>query len=604
MGVPISNVTRRVVYVASGTGPYNFTFEILAATDIAVYRDDTLLTLTTDYSVTINSNGTGFVTLVATPTGATQIAIVGNRTIQRTTDFVTGGDFFANTVNDEMDQQTIFAQQNAEAIQRALIAPQTDPTSINMTLPRASERASKYLGFDANGNPIATAGTSETPDLGTMSAQNANNVSISGGTIAGITDLAIADGGTGASSASQARTNLGLGTIATQNANSVAVTGGSLDNVSIGGTSTIPAASITGQTAIANGGTGSNTAGNALVNLLNGSSFGFRNRIINGDMRIDQRNAGASVTQGTGILYTVDRWGIDGSANSKFTAQQSSVFPTGFVKSLLITSSAATTVGSGDYYYLRQAVEGFNFADLGWGAAGAQSVTLSFWVRSSLTGTFGGSLRNNDNTRSYPFTYAISAANTWEQKTVTIAGDTSGTWSTTNTTGVQLNFGFGVGSTYSGTAGAWAGTNYLSATGATSVVGTSGATFYVTGVQLEAGSVATPFERRDYGRELMMCQRYYYENPSIAGTGLGANTIARANGVHPVEMRAGPSVTVSNAVQFFNGNATVTCTGGITNYSSTRMFSADLVIGGSGASGDATIIVQPSTGKITVSAEL
>lgn len=153
MGVPISNVPRRVVLAASGTGPYNFTFEILAATDIAVYRDDTLLTLTTDYTVTINSNGTGFVTLVATPTGATQIAIVGNRTIQRTTDFVTGGDFFANTVNDEMDQQTIFAQQNAEGLARALQAPQTDPTTINMILPRASLRANKTLGFDANGNP-------------------------------------------------------------------------------------------------------------------------------------------------------------------------------------------------------------------------------------------------------------------------------------------------------------------------------------------------------------------------------------------------------------------------------------------------------------------
>lgn len=153
MAVPISNVTRRVLYAASGTGPYAFTFEILANTDIAVYKDDTLLTLTTDYTVTIASNGTGSITLVASPTGATQIAIVGNRTIQRTTDFVTGGDFFANTVNDEMDQQTIFAQQNAEGLQRALSAPQTDPTSINMTLPRASLRANKALGFDANGNP-------------------------------------------------------------------------------------------------------------------------------------------------------------------------------------------------------------------------------------------------------------------------------------------------------------------------------------------------------------------------------------------------------------------------------------------------------------------
>lgn len=154
MGVPISNVTRRVVYAASGTGPYNFTFEILAATDIAVFRDDTLLTLTTNYTVTINSNGTGYVTLVAAPTGATQIAIVGNRSIQRTTDFVTGGDFFANTVNDELDQQTIFAQQNAEGLQRALQAPQTDPTTIDMTLPGRTERAGRYLSFNDDGDPI------------------------------------------------------------------------------------------------------------------------------------------------------------------------------------------------------------------------------------------------------------------------------------------------------------------------------------------------------------------------------------------------------------------------------------------------------------------
>ena len=153
MGVPINNVTRRVVYAASGTGPYNFTFEILAAADIAVYKDDALLTITTDYTVTINANGTGSITLVASPTGATQIAIVGNRTIQRTTDFVTGGDFFANTLNDELDQQTIFAQQNAEGLGRTLTAPQTDPTNINMTLPRATLRANKTLGFDANGNP-------------------------------------------------------------------------------------------------------------------------------------------------------------------------------------------------------------------------------------------------------------------------------------------------------------------------------------------------------------------------------------------------------------------------------------------------------------------
>jgi hypothetical protein len=155
MSVPISNVSRRVVLAASGTGPYSFNFEILAATDISVYRDDTLLTLTTNYTVTINSNGTGFVTLTAAPTGATQIAIVGDRTIQRTSDFTTGGDLFATTLNDELDSLTIFAQQNAEAVNRALKAPQTDPTSINMTLPRATSRAGKVLSFDSNGNPAA-----------------------------------------------------------------------------------------------------------------------------------------------------------------------------------------------------------------------------------------------------------------------------------------------------------------------------------------------------------------------------------------------------------------------------------------------------------------
>jgi hypothetical protein len=153
MSVPISNVLRRVVFVASGTGPYAFTFEILAATDIAVYKDDDLLTLTTDYTVTINSNGTGSVTLTAAPTGATQISIVGDRTIQRSTDFVTGGDFFANSLNDELDSQTIFAQQNAEAIVRCMRAPETDPIDVDMILPGAAARADKYLAFDSDGNP-------------------------------------------------------------------------------------------------------------------------------------------------------------------------------------------------------------------------------------------------------------------------------------------------------------------------------------------------------------------------------------------------------------------------------------------------------------------
>tara|TARA_R110000868_G_scaffold176318_7_gene413911 strand:+ start:6761 stop:7867 length:1107 start_codon:yes stop_codon:yes gene_type:complete len=279
--------------------------------------------------------------------------------------------------------------------------------------------------------------------------------------------------------------------------------------------------------------------------VVMGSSF-KRNRIINGNMLIDQRNAGASVTQTTTVLYTVDRWAVYGTVASKFTIQQNAgsvTPPAGFTNYLGITSSSAYSVTASDVFWLSQYVEGYNVADLGWGAAGAQSVTLSFWVRSSLTGTFGGALRNSANTRSYPFSYTISAANTWEQKTITVAGDTTGTWLTTNGTGVNLLFGLGVGSTTSGTAGAWAATNYVSATGAVSVVGTNGATFYVTGVQLEVGTKATPYEMQIYSDQLAQCQRYYetgaiYAYVSISG-------LYETTAYYKQTMRASPTVNLT-----------------------------------------------------------
>ena len=237
---------------------------------------------------------------------------------------------------------------------------------------------------------------------------------------------------------------------------------------------------------------------------------GFRNRLINSDMRIDQRNAGAAVTLSSSGVFPVDRFQCDEDTDGVMTGQQSTTAPTGFINSLLITTTTAdASLGATQYAAVLQKIEGTNVSDLGWGTANAKTVTLSFWVRSSLTGTFGGALANSAWNRSYPFTYSISAANTWEQKSITIAGDTSGTWLTTTGIGLRLIFGLGVGSTYSGTANAWAGSTLFSATGAVSVIGTLNATWYITGAQLEVGSVATPFERRDYGRELIMCQRYF-----------------------------------------------------------------------------------------------
>jgi hypothetical protein len=246
-------------------------------------------------------------------------------------------------------------------------------------------------------------------------------------------------------------------------------------------------------------------------NLGAGNASIMKNRIINGAMVIDQRNAGASVTpNGT---YTLDRWSIQNTQTGKLTVQQNAgsvTPPVGFSNYLGVTSSSAYSIVAGDFFVLQQKIEGFNFADLGWGTANAKTATISFQVYSSLTGTFGGALRNGAGNYSYPFTYSIPVANTWTTISVVLTAPTAGTWvGATNGTGLEINFGLGVGSTYSGTAGSWASATYLSATGATSVVGTNGATFYITGVQLEVGSNATGFEYRQYGQELALCQRYY-----------------------------------------------------------------------------------------------
>jgi len=275
--------------------------------------------------------------------------------------------------------------------------------------------------------------------------------------------------------------------------------------------------------------------------------FAMRNRIINGAMVIDQRNAGASTTPTSSATgFATDRWALNVSQNSKFSAQQSSAF-VGFTNSLLITSLSAYAVTSGDYFMVDQNIEGFNTADLGWGTANAQTVTLSFKVKSSLTGTFGGVISNSANNRSYPFSYTISSANTETSISVTIAGDTSGTWLTTNGTGIRVRFSMGVGSTYTGTGGAWAGSTLLAPTGSVSVVGTNGATWQVTGVQLEKGSTATSFDYRPYGTELSLCQRYYYKvigasSNSSLGVGYAASTTSAVITTSlPVTMRANPT---------------------------------------------------------------
>ena len=280
---------------------------------------------------------------------------------------------------------------------------------------------------------------------------------------------------------------------------------------------------------------------------LRPSSAVMRNRIINGAMVIDQRNAGASVTP-TDSSYTLDRWFVRCSQASKFTIQQNAgsvTPPVGFSKYLGVTSTSAYSVASGDFFFNAQAIEGYNIADLGFGTASAKTITISFQVYSSLTGTFGGTIRNGANNRYCPFSYTVSSANTWTTISVTIAGDTTGTWATDNTAGLYIYFNLGTGSTYSGgTSGVWGSTAYFTPAGTVSVVGTSGATFYITGVQLEVGSSATGFEYRQYSTELMLCQRYYAVTATaLYGSLSSPNGQGNVQWFYKTTMRTAPTVT-------------------------------------------------------------
>jgi len=307
-----------------------------------------------------------------------------------------------------------------------------------------------------------------------------------------------------------------------------------------------------------------------------GLGFGMRNRIINGAMVIDQRNAGASVTVNSASnTFGVDRWKGQASGGGVYTQQRSTTVPAGFTNSVLLTvTTADSSIASTDYYIWGQAVEGFNAADLGWGTVNAQTITLSFWVRSSVTGTYALFVGNNGDSRSLVATYTILAANTWEQKTVTIAGDTSGTWATDNNIGIGLWFTLGAGSSFNATANVWNSSLEMNTSGSAQWIATNGATFYITGVQLEKGSTATSFDYRSYGTELDLCQRYYQQmtsggDYSSFSAGMCAGTTeAFFFNQFIVPMRSAPSVTPSTLSNFrvFVGSSAYTVTSFINRF--------------------------------------
>lgn len=304
----------------------------------------------------------------------------------------------------------------------------------------------------------------------------------------------------------------------------------SIDVPSTGGTYTLTAPANNATIFTTDGGaiTGNVafTSNNVTIGGQTASPFGAKNKLINGDFKIDQRNAGSSNTYNG---FGVDRWYFGPSQNLKGTWGQNYNYgtaPTGFPSYWGWTTGATpVTLGAGDYFTVWQGIEGYNFYDLAYGTSSAKTMTLSFWVKCSLTGPFGGVLSNYAGTRAYPFTYTISAADTWTYITVSIPGDTSGTWVGFSNAGAAfLLFSLGTGTTYSATANSWVSGSYYSSTGGTNVLGTASAKWAITGVQLEVGPVATPFEWRHYQHELALCQRYYEQsNPLVAASALYNN---------------------------------------------------------------------------------
>ena len=286
--------------------------------------------------------------------------------------------------------------------------------------------------------------------------------------------------------------------------------------------------------------------------------YGFKNRILNGQMVIDQRNAGAAVTSSGS--FAVDRWFFNNATDGTLSVQQSTDVPSGsgFKYPLKMTATAGDgTIGASQYCNLQHRIEGFNFADTGFGASGASAVTLSFWVKATVAGNYSVALYNGAENRINPQQFSVLASNTWEQKTITYAGDTSGTWLTTNGVGANVTFYPALGSNFLGSAG-WNAGGTFGVTGQSNAIASNANIFAITGVQLEKGSTATSFDYRPYSAELAMCQRYYYKANSTGGNvlfGFGYNTATTesAFGISlPVTMRSIPTFTSSAAGTFLS----------------------------------------------------
>jgi hypothetical protein len=490
-------------YTGNGsTVLYSFTFPYLETTDIKVSLNGVN---TTAYTL---ANATTVQFNTAPANGA---AI---RIYRQTDDASTKATFFPGSAIRSQDLNDNFLQVLYKSQETETFAANTDASAIQSTANAAL----------ANSNTaISTANAA---------SATANAADATANAIAATANTALSNSTTAVSTANTASTNATAALTTANSASTAASSALTLANAAL------PLA-------------GGTLTGTLNVPSLNGGHLaGSRNRIINGDMRVDQRNIGiAVIAQG----YVVDRFRTDSDGLVGLTVTRSNIAPAGFKNSLSITiGTADPTLSSTDFAAVGQRIEGNNILDFGWGASGASSVTLSFWVRSSVTGTFAGGLSNASGIRSYVFTYTISSANVWEYKTITIPGVTHGIWETGTTTGINVLWDLGSGSNYQQSPGSWNLTSFGACSTSTSVKlsATLNATFYITGVQLEPGTVATPFERRSYGQELALCQRYFEAKTHLSTGAKYANTGGTwfAADLQYVSKRVTPTIAITASV--------------------------------------------------------
>lgn len=537
--------TARNQYSGNGSAKvFAYTFKVFAESDLVVTVKDalgneTVKTLNVDYTVSgVGSDAGGNVTFITAPASGETVTLTGDIPYSQSLDLVSRSEFDAEVIEDALDKTTRLLQQIREVLNRTIKLPVSSSVT-DMQLPNPDN--GKFLGW-ADG------------ELANLALQTtALSVSAYAQTL--LDDA----------NAAAARVTLGenaSGSFFTRKHNFSASAAPTTANDNTQGYSVGSWwFDTTGDQVYVCADAGTGAAVWRSMSTDRGAN-GFKNRARNGDMRIDQRNEGTALTvNDDASFYSVDGWiGAGLAAAGVFAMQRlATVPPAGFTDYLrAIVTTADASIAASDRYRMFTVFEGRDMADLGWGAAGAKDITVSFWARSSLTGTFSGCLRNGAGARSYPFTFTISVADTWEFKSITIPGDTTGTWPTDNTRWGSLTFDLGSGSTHRGTAGAWTAGSLVGATGAVNLISTLNAYFMVTGFQVEVGSAATEFERVPFGAALARCQRYFcksYPQTVKPGTATGSGyrgIVTTSLGYSymplqwPVEMAKTPTITFYN----------------------------------------------------------